>query len=118
VKRVLLITGEEVHRHLYERGLGEHFTVECATSARSASGDVDAVVYDLPRNGSTLDFAWLAKLTVPVVVLTPTQWARVPETAKRRVLVYPVRMAQILQALSKLGVEAKKDLRAEEWSDP
>ena len=108
MKRVLLITAEEVHRHLYERGLKKHFAVECTRSTRGAPSDVDAVVYDLSTHGSTLDFGWLKKLVVPVVVLTPTQWARVPETAKRRVLVYPVRMAQILKALSMLGVEAEE----------
>ena len=104
MKTVLLVTAEESQRHLYERGLRKHFTVLWASSTREATGAFDAVVYDLPKERSSVDLRWLKQAAVPVVMLTPDERLRLPEAPRRSVLAYPVRMNQILEALAKLGV--------------
>ena len=104
MKTVLLVTAEESQRHLYERGLRKHFTVVWVGSMREATGAFDAVVYDLPKERSSVDLRWLKQAAVPVVMLTPDERLRLPEALRRSVLAYPVRMNQILEALAKLGV--------------
>jgi hypothetical protein len=98
------VTAEESQRHLYERELRKHFTVVWASSTREAPGAFDAVVYDLPKARSSVDFRWLKQAAVPVVMLTPDERLRLPEAPRRSVLAYPVRMNQILTALAQLGV--------------
>ena len=51
------------------------------------------------------------QLAVPVVVLSPTEWTHVPDAGSRRVLIYPVKLNQILQALAALGIEAEEGRR-------
>ena len=109
MKTVLLVTKEESHRMLYERGLGKHFAVMYSASPQDFAGAVDAVVYDLPKYPSGGSFRWLVDLDVPVVVLTADERLRFPEISKRSILVYPVRMNQVLEALAKLGVCAGGD---------
>ena len=104
MKTILLITSEESHRFLYERQLKKHFNVRVAESPKAVSEKVDAVIYDLPKYRSTIDFRLLRKFQAPVVVLTPDEKLKLPDTSKRSVLVYPVRMNQLVEALAKLGV--------------
>jgi hypothetical protein len=66
--------------------------------------DVAAVIYDLPKERSIIDFRWLKSAALPVVVLTPDRRLQLPKSSRQHVLEYPVRMDQILKALLKLGV--------------
>src|SRR2546427_4669083 len=104
MKTLLFISAEETHRFLYERGLRKHFAVVSAQSTKEAPAKIDAVVYDLPKEQSSADFGWLKSVDVPVVVLTPDESLSTPESSKRSVLTYPVRMNQIIEALAKLGL--------------
>jgi hypothetical protein len=111
VKRILLITGDDIHRQVYERWLKKSFVVEYSDSTDGAPDEVDAVVYDLPGEGTPRDLEWMEALTVPIVVLSPTEWSRAPVAASRRILVYPVKLNQILRALAALGVDAEDGKR-------
>lgn len=104
-KTVLLITSSSAHRLLYKEGLRKrHFDVE--TDALRRAGKVDAVVYDITTMHSTVDLRWLKSLNFPVVVLTCEDKLSVPLSSEnRRILSYPVKMDQIIQALAELGVE-------------
>lgn len=103
MKRVLLITDEESHRLLYGRGLAKHFQLEFASSTSGGYGDIDAVVYDVPKYPKKEDYHWLEELRVPIVVLTPEMGLPLPKAEKQCVLAYPARMNDILKALAKLG---------------
>lgn len=108
MKKVLLITTEEVHQFLYGGGLREYFSVEVVNSTRGVSGKFDAVVYDLPKYRLSIDFNWLKSLDVPLVVLTPDRRLRIPEAPRRVVLEYPVSLEQIIKTLAGLGVVSER----------
>ena len=105
---MLLISSEETHRKLYRIRLEKYFVVEVALGG-GATGKVDAVVYDIPKLHSTIDVKWLKNVDLPVVVLSCESRLRVGKSPRLRILTYPVRMGQIVQALAELGVKAKED---------
>lgn len=88
MKTVLLVTREESLKVRFERELKKHFDVKYSPSTRDLVGMVDAVVYDLPRSGSSQSFHWLEAVDVPVVILTSEERFRASQTPKRSVLVY------------------------------
>ena len=109
MKTVLLFTTEKTHRRLYEPGLKKHFAVELTDKATRRAETVDAIVYDISTLHSTIDIRWLKSIDLPVVVLTCENALRIPRNPKQRILMYPVRMGQIIEALAELGVEASED---------
>ncbi|MBI4606193.1 MAG: response regulator [Planctomycetes bacterium] len=112
MQRVLLVTSEGAHRVLYGKWLREHFEVELATSTAGGYGDVDAVVYDVPKYPRWEECAWVEDLGVPVVVLTREPGLARPRGEKCSVLTYPVRMEKLLEALVKLGLCSGAERRA------
>ena len=104
MKTVLLITTEESQRRLYEPILKKHFDLELSAVSRGGSGKVDAIIYDLPKIISPVDLEWLSTFDVPVVILTPDASLGLPSARQQRILTYPVRPQQILQALSEMEV--------------
>jgi hypothetical protein len=104
MKTLLFVTTQPRHWILYRKRLREHFALEFAVEAEGATGTADAVVYDMPRRHLQCDVDWLKQASVPVVVLTPEDSIGVPETPSRRILTYPVRADEILDALAELGV--------------
>ena len=105
MKTVLLVTGSEARRKLYEPVLKKRFLVEFSPKALGGSGKVDAIVYDSGRRYSTLDLRWLKNLEIPVVLLTPEERFWIPEGTKLRILFPPVTPEQVLKAQAELGVE-------------
>ena len=100
MKTVLLVSENEVHRKLYQRGLAKHFAVEF-----SAKAGVDAVVWDIPTIHSTIDVQWLETIDLPVVILTCEDGLPVSTRPNQRILTYPVDSDQIMHALADLGVK-------------
>jgi hypothetical protein len=116
LKTVLLITSDETHRVLKEIGLKNHFAVEFIAKSRGGSGNVDAIVYDIPMRHSDIDIQWLKELDLPVVVLTPESEFPLPESSLRRILTYPVSAGEIVHALEDLGVQGSPAGEAgKEW---
>jgi hypothetical protein len=102
MKKVLLITGEEVHRTLYGRALRERFDVcqrDVCQRIGASSDRVDAIVYDLSTEHSTVDLRWLEELDVPVAVLTCEDRLGISESENRRILSYPVTPDELVRTL-------------------
>jgi len=113
---VILITSDETHRVLKDIGLKNHFAVEFIAKSRGGSGNVDAIVYDIPMRHSDVDIQWLEDLDLPVVVLTPESMFPLPESSLRRILTYPVSAGEIVRALKDLGVHGSRAGEAvKEW---
>ena len=107
MKTVLLVSNLRAHVALYEKRLGRHFCVRFAPKVEGGSGRVDAIIYDIAAEHTSIDLRWLAHLEVPVVVLTPEDAIQLPEGPTRKVLTYPVRADQIIRALAELGVKSE-----------
>jgi hypothetical protein len=108
LKTVLLITNSRRHQLLYEPGLKKYFAVDFRKGEKGEKGataKIDAVVYDMPDSHTTIDLRWLAAVEVPLVLLTPEDELQSLSGPKRKVLVYPVRVNQIIRALWELGVK-------------
>jgi hypothetical protein len=101
---ILLVTGDPAHRFLYEHGLKRHFQLAFAAPGQAYAGTVAAVVFDLDKEDALEHFAAVARLGVPMVVLTPDEGLPIPKTEHQVVLQYPVSSQQLLQALAWLGV--------------
>ena len=108
---VTLITAEESQRLLYETGLKKrHISGTSLRSTQGAPRNVDAVVYDLPKDPSPNEFRRIEELDLPTVVLCPINGLPMPKASNQRTLAYPVKTEQIIQALEELGVEGTKNL--------
>jgi hypothetical protein len=100
----MVITDEPAHRLLYTTALKPHFATEFSPSVSGGEGTVDAVVYDIPGMHGAIDLEWINSLDMPVVVLATEEYLPVADTPTRRVLSYPVKADDLLDALAELGV--------------
>jgi hypothetical protein len=114
MKTVILITSNPLHRRLYEPGLAKHFEVEYLPRIKGLPGRLDAVVYDIEDLHKSLDLKWLQSVNFPVVILSCESHLPLVKGRNRCVLTYPVRMDDILQALSRLGIQSRGAAAEEE----